>query len=464
MTGTAVNPLLRAAHLSKMNREYADGVSTVTLVIPWLESPQDRVQIYGDAWEKKTREDQDAYIRTWLAERAGLPLEADLSQGGIQIQFYPARLHSGMNSIFPMGDSICSSIPAEKADVCFLEEPEHLNWYRAPGKDWWSSKFNHVVGIGHTNYKAYVREHVLLVGAPIVGTISSLMVRAYCHKLIKLSGVLQTYAPEKEVVMNVHGIRSEFLKETPGKQGIYFIGKLLWAKGFDKLIDLQTQHRKETGGYFEMDVIGSGPEELEIQRAFQGRSILEKPSGGGDFPKSRYEFRKHAIPATFVGRRDHAECRLYKIFVNASITEVLCTTTAEAIAMGKFVIVPAHPSNDFFVQFPNCLQYSSKKEFVTLLRYALTHDPEPLTPELKHLLTWEAATERCLEAAAISRRDAARLERIGKTKSDHYIAKMHYELGKGKKGDVIRKFLGGGPVSDQVHYETTLKSVSTECS
>jgi hypothetical protein len=87
MTGTAVNPLLRAAHLSKMNREYADGVSTVTLVIPWLESPQDRVQIYGDAWEKKTREDQDAYIRTWLAERAGLPLEADLSQGGIQIQY-----------------------------------------------------------------------------------------------------------------------------------------------------------------------------------------------------------------------------------------------------------------------------------------------------------------------------------------------------------------------------------------
>jgi hypothetical protein len=96
MTGTAVNPLLRAAHLSKMNREYADGVSTVTLVIPWLESPQDRVQIYGDAWEKKTREDQDAYIRTWLAERAGLPLEADLSQGGIQIQ-YVYRLTSHTN-------------------------------------------------------------------------------------------------------------------------------------------------------------------------------------------------------------------------------------------------------------------------------------------------------------------------------------------------------------------------------
>ena len=181
------------------------------------------------------------------------------------------------------------------------------------------------------------------------------------------------------------------------------------------------------------------------------------------FPRVAYEFRNHAIPATFVGRRDHAECRSYKIFVNPSITEVLCTTTAEAIAMGKFVIIPVHPSNDFFVQFPNCLQYSSKEEFVTLLQYAMSHQPEPLTAELKHELTWEAATERCLEAAAITRRDAARRERIGKTKSDHYIAKMHYELGKGKKGDVIRKLLGGGPVSDQHKYLTGTE-MSTELS
>ena len=73
------------------------------------------------------------------------------------------------------------------------------------------------------------------------------MVRAYCHKLIKLSGVLQTYAPEKEVVMNVHGIRSEFLQETPNTEGVYFIGKLLWAKGFDKLIDLQIFFQKANG-------------------------------------------------------------------------------------------------------------------------------------------------------------------------------------------------------------------------
>ena len=57
------------------------------------------------------------------------------------------------------------------------------------------------------------------------------------------------------------------------------------------------------------------------------------------------------IPAIFHGRIDHFSLtKQYKIFVNPSITEVLCTTTAEALAMEKFVIIPSHPSNAFFMQ------------------------------------------------------------------------------------------------------------------
>jgi hypothetical protein len=151
MTGTAINPLLRAAYLSQMNRHYSSGISTVTLVLPWLEKAEDRVALYGSEWKDATQSYQEQYIRKWLAQ--SLPLEADEDQGGIRISWYAAKYHSRYASIFAMGD-ICSLFGNEKLDVCFLEEPEHLNVYRAPGKRLWTEIFRHVVGVGHTNYVA----------------------------------------------------------------------------------------------------------------------------------------------------------------------------------------------------------------------------------------------------------------------------------------------------------------------
>jgi digalactosyldiacylglycerol synthase len=519
MTGTAVNPLLRAAHLVRLtNRVNKNNRQQwVTLVIPWLELEQDREDLYPNN-DFQSPLEQETYLRNWLAQEADMP-DVSNSETGLRILFYPARYHADLKSIFAMGD-ITNLISDDRADVCILEEPEHLNWYRAPG-DGWSKKFHYVVGIVHTNYKDYASsQYHGLWTAPALAMISSAMVRAYCHKVIKLSDVLQTFAPEKESTSNVHGVRSQFLKEgmrrakqraTASKRKAYFVGKLIWQKGLDVLLDLQDYYKECTGEYFPIDIYGSGSDQQEIMRAYLGRQRRGKSATGKaievaadevdshmevveisaradnhgilsleslnlnalgklerikrsiretteslefDLPRSLYELRRQPIPAAFPGRVDHALLTEdYTIFVNPSVSEVLCTTTAEALAMGKFVIIPVHPSNTFFLRFPNCLPYRNKFEFVANLRWAMSHDPEPLTPDLVREFTWEAATERLVSASAITYREARNRERLGRTRLDERIAWFHNHLGKGERGDALRKVLGAGPVSDQVKYQ-----------
>jgi hypothetical protein len=51
---------------------------------------------------------------------------------------------------------------------------------------------------------------------------------------------------------------------------------------------------------------------------------------------------------------------------------------------------------------------------------------------------------------------------LGTKKLDERIAAFHYELGKGTKGDTLRKFLGGGPISNQFRYELAKQGLDTE--
>lgn len=89
------------------------------------------------------------------------------------------------------------------------------------------------------------------------------------------------------------------------------------------------------------------------------------------------------------------------MFLNPSTTDVVCTTTAEALAMGKIVVCANHPSNDFFKQFPNCRTYDDNEGFIKETQKALQDQPAPLTDGQKHELSWEAATERFLKFAQL---------------------------------------------------------------
>lgn len=82
------------------------------------------------------------------------------------------------------------------------------------------------------------------------------------------------------------------------------------------------------------------------------------------------------------------------------------------------------------------------------------HDPEPLTPEQLREFTWEAATDRLIEASAITHEEALEREKQALNRLDERIAWFHNSIGKGSTGDLLRKVFGAGPVSEQVKYQT----------
>ena len=587
LTGTAVNPLLRSLYFQKSRTESAK----VTLVIPWVVKNNERKEVYPNhifSDGKAGMKEQEAHVRKWAAETAGMVPESKT----LRIQFYPASYQNKLGSILTLVD-ICSLITTPDVDVCILEEPEHLTWFPMPSYSdnlikpddfmpisdiGWMAKFTHVVGIIHTNYPEYCRSYGVRgsrrLTAKTLQALSKLVCRRYCNKIIKLSATLPVMADYKECICNTHGVRFDFLRDqkdtneesvmnSDTETKIYFIGKIIWAKGFNFLLQCEEKYYEEVGEYFPIDIYGGGPDVESIKRSFfgvrgklghnepdssltiDGRSSTidegDQPSEEGsnkgntlpedqdeqhqkddtlshlsetmikampflkdyiekeednavssqeklstsiktlkdsldlvknypklnfqfeNIPKTRYEWRKTAIPANFKGPRDHAALKFsqHKIFVNPSITEVLCTTSNEALAMGKFVILPKHPSNEFFYQFPNCLAYKDLKEFVSHVKFALTHEPTPLTNELSHHFTWEAAMDRLIDASVITKEDQKILEESGRLQRDKRKAWIHKESGKMIKGDVLQNVMKC-PSVDLKEYELEYEGLEKE--
>ncbi|EFN54763.1 hypothetical protein CHLNCDRAFT_31413 [Chlorella variabilis] len=378
MTGTAVNPLLRAAYLAR------DRGRKVTLMIPWLAKP-DQSKVFPNNTTFETPEQQEEYVRDWVKKRTGFDSD-------FKVTFYPGRYAPEKCSILPVGDPT-QYVPDHEADVAILEEPEHLNWYHHGRR--WTDKFNHVVGVVHTNYLDYARrEEGGDTKEFLLKHINNWVCRIHCHKVVKLSDAVQPLP--KQTTEFVHGVAENFLdvgkkKSEPAPEGgkrfargAYFIGKVVWAKGYTELLDLMTKHCRAHGDVA-MDCYGTG-EDLEAVRT---------------------EAATRHLSLRFHGAKDHLDTSMheYQVFINPSTSDVVATTTAEALAMGKWVICADHPSNRFFSQFKNCLIFKTPEEFSQHVEHALAHEPHPMGPEDRQNLTWEAATERFLDVTELTAKD-----------------------------------------------------------
>lgn len=88
------------------------------------------------------------------------------------------------------------------------------------------------------------------------------------------------------------------------------------------------------------------------------------------------------------------------MFINPSTSDVVATTTAEALAMGKWAVVPDIACNAFFKQFRNCLTYKDSAGFIAAVDRALQKEPAPLSDcELRCVGLFSGGGGACAQTA-----------------------------------------------------------------
>ena len=359
----------------------------------------------------------------------------------------PARYAPLLGCIIQDVDDITAIVPPHEQDAVILEEPEHLNWYHHGVR--WTDAYKHVVGIAHTNYLQYARfDNNGMVKSgyakeAFTRVMNNIVCAAHTDIVVKLSATLPD-VPGENLVCNVHGVRAEFLAIgrviEARENGAYFLGKADFTKGYREMIDNLKLHRGNSGATDDLppiDTYGSGKDYDQIVAEIDA----------ADLPITPHSALDHAHPAM------HG----YRVFINPSTSDVLCTATAEALAMGKKVVIPDHPSNTFFKQFANTFMYTSPEHMVDTLNEALATEPAPMSPMEEFTLSWEAASERLLDAAALP----AGTRRAKEAPSSKALYALHWCMGVQPVFDAFRTLTGAEPkVPWSVRARRTGKRIS----
>jgi digalactosyldiacylglycerol synthase len=108
---------------------------------------------------------------------------------------------------------------------------------------------------------------------------------------IRLSGATQDLP--RSIVCNVHGVNPKFLEvgkqklrqvqngEKAFTKGAYYIGKMVWSKGYRELLDLLSKYQSKLAG-LEVDLYGSGEDSDEVNESAQRLSLPVNVHPGRD--------------------------------------------------------------------------------------------------------------------------------------------------------------------------------------
>ncbi|MEG3641380.1 hypothetical protein [Magnetococcus sp. PR-3] len=349
-TGTAILAFFRAFHLAQRGLD-------VTLYIPWI-GQGEQALLFGDDQVFDTPQGQESYLREQLP---------DPHCRHLQLVFYPARYFAALGSILP---SAPIAPQLRSCDWLILEEPEHLNW-KHPWNDY-RPRAKRITGIVLTNYDFFIRQALPAISMVpwLINRYNRWLMQRYCDDLLLLGAGVPAIPKGLNFISS--GVSASFFEHQQvgqGRQGLYFIGKIIWEKGFRELVDL---------------LCGSNIDQMDLYGLGKDRDAIET-----------YAKSKH-ITFCFKGStlKPAEDLAPYRLFINTSRSECYCSTTAEALAHGKFVIIPDCASNASFRPFKNALLYTSAEDFQAKLRYAMTEQPQEDDQLVS--LSWQAATDRLL--------------------------------------------------------------------
>jgi digalactosyldiacylglycerol synthase len=367
---TATIPWFTGPAISSIERIYAihQAGHKVTLYAPWVK-PEIQRYIFPEGLEFMTKDEHLLYLHAYLSQH----------RRELEVKLYDANWEQ--NCLLP-ATSLDQLI--EPCDILILEEAEHLLWNQILYRK--IEKAQYIIGIIQTNYRERGKYSISFFNLKIqlflliLPYYNALICRRNCDRVISVSRSIDYAAPV--MIAPINGIRDVFLSshnQIENNQFIkdfYYLGSVAWEKNFKQLIEFCQ------GCQVTIDIYGSG---IHYSCDSTMDQIVNYSHKHGDY-------------LNFCGTTSEPQKTLkpYKTYISCSTSEGYCAANAEAIAMGKFAILPRHPSNEFFYPYVNVLLFDNQQEFSYCIDYALNNEPIPLTPSELEQFSWQEKTKLLL--------------------------------------------------------------------